>query len=86
MSATPHEAGSMQSGPHGERAGDDQVVDRTDLGREMWSFLTGRQAAINDRFIDMAVEVPRGTGPDAPRATWRLDGSLQVTTHDNSGA
>ncbi len=24
-----------------------EVVDWTDMGREMWSFLTGRQAAIN---------------------------------------
>ncbi|MGN6577072.1 MAG: hypothetical protein ACTHKG_15475 [Nocardioides sp.] len=61
----------------------DDVVDWTDLGREMWSFLTGRQAAINYRFIDMAVEVPRDTGADAPRATWRLNGTLQVTTRDN---
>jgi hypothetical protein len=60
-----------------------QVVDWTDLGREMWSFLTGRQAAINYRFIDMSVEVPRDTGPEAPRAVWKLDGTLQVTTHDN---
>ena len=60
----------------------DQVVDWTDLGREMWSFLTGRQAAINYRFIDMHVEVPRDTGADAPRATWRLDGTLQITTQD----
>ena len=41
------------------------VVDWTDLGREMWSFLTGREAAINYRFIDMAVEVPRDTGAQA---------------------
>ena len=60
----------------------DQVVDWTDLGREMWSFLTGRQAAINYRFIDMAIEVPRDTGADAPRATWKLHGTLQVTTKD----
>ncbi len=63
---------------------EDQVVDWTDLGREMWSFLTGREAAINYRFIDMAVEVPRDTGPDAPRATWKLSGTLQVTTADNA--
>jgi hypothetical protein len=62
---------------------DGEVLDWTDLGREMWSFLTGRQAAINYRFIEMAVEVPRDTGPDAPRAVWKLDGTLQVTTHDN---
>jgi hypothetical protein len=61
-----------------------EVVDWTDLGREMWSFLTGREAAINYRFIDMAVEVPRDTGEDAPRATWKLNGTLQVTTRDNA--
>ena len=63
----------------------DDVLDWTDLGREMWSFLTGRQAAINYRFIDMSVEVPRDTGADAPRATWKLNGTLQVTTQDNAG-
>jgi hypothetical protein len=61
-----------------------EVIDWTDLGREMWSFLTGREAAINYRFIDMAVEVPRDTGADAPRATWKLHGTLQVTTTDNA--
>jgi len=55
---------------------DEQIVDWTDLGREMWSFLTGRDAAINYRFIEMAVQVPRDTGADAPRATWRFDGTL----------
>jgi hypothetical protein len=64
-----------------------EAVDWTDLGREMWVFLTGREAAINYRFVDMAVEVPRDTGPEAPRATWKIDGTLQVTTRDNaSGA
>ena len=66
------------------RAGD--VVDWTDLGAEMWSFLTGREAAINYRFIDMAVEVPRDTGADAPRATWKLNGTLQITTRDNASS
>lgn len=65
---------------------EEQVVDWSDLGREMWSFLTGRQAEINYRFVDMAVEVPRDTGPDAPRAVWKLDGTLQVTTRDNATA
>lgn len=60
-----------------------EVVDWTDMGREMWSFLTGREAAINYRFIDMAVEVPRDTGAAAPRATWKLNGTLQITTKDN---
>jgi len=60
----------------------------TELGKEMWSYLTGRGAAINYKLIDMIVEVPRDTGADAPRAVWRLDGTLQITTTDNeySGA
>ena len=49
----------------------------------MWSYLTGRGAAINYKLIDMTVEVPRDTGADAPRAVWKLDGTLQITTSDN---
>ena len=73
MSSTEHSA---------QRVNGQEVLDWTDLGREMWSFLTGRQAAINYEFVDMVVEVPRDTGPQAPRAVWRLDGTLRVTTSD----
>ena len=59
------------------------VTDWADLGQEMWSFLTGKGAAVNYEFVDMAVEVPRDTGANAPRATWKLDGTLQITTADN---
>lgn len=59
------------------------VVDWTDLGRQMWTFLTGRDAAVNYSFVDMTVEVPRDTGADAPRATWKIDGTLRITTSDN---
>ncbi|MBC3760891.1 hypothetical protein ACUN7V_16575 [Quadrisphaera oryzae] len=55
-----------------------------DLFREMWSYLTGRGAAINYEFVDMAVEVPRETGPDAPRATWKLNGTLRITTSEDA--
>jgi hypothetical protein len=72
------------SAEHPTAARRDDVVDWTDLGREMWSFLTGRRAAINYNFIDMSVEVPRDTGADAPRATWKLNGTLQVTSRDNA--
>jgi hypothetical protein len=53
-----------------------------DFGKEMWSFLTGKGAAINYTFDDMLVEVPRETGEDAPRAVWRLHGTLRITTSD----
>ncbi|OAN42761.1 hypothetical protein [Microbacterium sp. H83] len=59
------------------------ITDWTDLGREMWSYLTGRGAAVNYTFDDMTVEVPRDIGPDAPRATWKFSGTLRVTTSDS---
>ncbi len=62
------------------------IQDWTDLGKEMWSYLTGKSAVINYSFIDMTVEVPRDIGPDAPRATWKLNGTLRVTTSENAGA
>jgi hypothetical protein len=60
----------------------DEVVDWADLGQRMWDFLTGREAAIHYTFEDLAVEVPRDTGPSAPRATWRLHGTVTVTSSD----
>lgn len=45
---------------------DKSVVDWTDLGKQMWAYLTGKGAAIDYSFVDMTVEVPRDTGPDAP--------------------
>jgi hypothetical protein len=63
---------------------DKDIVDWGDLGREMWSYLTGREAAINYQFVDMTVEVPRDTGADAPRATWKLNGTMRITTEENA--
>lgn len=55
----------------------------TDLAKDMWSYLTGQGAAINYSFVDMTVEVPRDTGSEAPRATWKLNGTLRITTDDD---
>lgn len=60
----------------------DEVVDWGDLGQRMWDFLTGREAAINYTFDDFAVEVPRDTGSQAPRAVWKLRGTVTVTSSD----
>ena len=46
----------------------------TDLGKDMWSNLTGNEATIDYTFVDMTVEVPRSTGPDSERATWSSTG------------
>lgn len=42
-----------------------EVVDWSDLGQRMWTFLTGREAAINYTFRDMTVETPRHRQPGA---------------------
>jgi hypothetical protein len=55
-----------------------------DLGKEMWSYLTGKGAAINYEFVDMTIQVPRETGADSPHAVWKLDGTLRITTSDYS--
>lgn len=60
----------------------------SDLGRDMWSYLTGQEATIDYTLVDMVVEVPRSTGPDSARAIWKLNGTLRITTSDknNRGA
>ncbi len=55
------------------------------MGREMWAYLTGRGAEVDYEFIDMTVEVPRDIGPDAPRALWKFNGTLRITTNDSEG-
>ncbi|AZI57977.1 hypothetical protein EH165_07300 [Nakamurella antarctica] len=61
-----------------------EVSSFADLGKEMWSYLTGKGAAINYEFKDMIVEVPRSTGDNAPRANWRLNGTLRITTSEGA--
>jgi hypothetical protein len=63
----------------------DEVTDWGDLGSRMWDFLTRREAAVHYRFEDLAIEVPRDIGPTAPRATWRLQGTVTITSSDNAG-
>lgn len=62
---------------------DSNTTSFADLGKEMWSYLTGKGAAINYEFVDMTVEIPKSTGPDAARATWKLNGTLRITTAEN---
>lgn len=61
-----------------------QISDWSDLGQQLWSYLTGRGAAVNYTLVDMTVEVPRDIGADAPRAVWKFDGTLRVTTSDDT--
>jgi hypothetical protein len=65
---------------------DHETTSFADLGKEMWAYLTGKGAAINYEFVDMTVEVPRQTGADSPRAIWKLNGSLRITTAEGASA
>jgi hypothetical protein len=56
-----------------------------DFAIGLYERLTGRGAAINYAFKDMTIEVPQGLGPDAPHATWKLNGSLIITTDEPKG-
>ncbi len=78
MTDTTAAATSAENEPH-------TVTDWKDLGQEMWNYLTSRGATIDYRLIDMVVEVPRDIGPDAPRAVWRFDGTVRITTNDKQG-
>jgi hypothetical protein len=64
----------------------DETTSFADLGKEMWAYLTGKGAAINYEFVDMSVEIPRETGPNAPRATWKLNGVLRITTSEHASS
>ena len=67
-------------------AADKGPTDITDIGKEMWSYLTGKGATVEYNFDDMQVEVPKTTGPDSPRALWKLNGTLRIKTTDRDNA
>ena len=58
------------------------TTDIVEIGQEMWSYLTGKGATVEYSFEDMFVEVPKTTGPNAERATWKLNGTIRIKTTD----
>ncbi|TQO18834.1 hypothetical protein FB472_0358 [Rhodoglobus vestalii] len=62
------------------------IKDPTDFGKGMWSYLTGRSAVTDDSFVDLTIEAPRDVGPDAPRATWKLNETLKINTSEGFGS
>jgi hypothetical protein len=62
------------------------TTDITEFGQEMWSYLTGKGATVEYSFEDMSVEVPKTTGPDAQRATWKVNGTLRIRTTDKDSS
>lgn len=72
MSSTTTANGTTTSAP----------TDIGEFGHELWSYLTGKGAVIEYELDDMTVEVPKTTGPDSPRATWKMSGTLRIRTSD----
>ena len=61
-------------------------TDIREFGQELWSYLTGKGATIEYSFEQMSVEVPKTTGPNSPRATWKVDGTIRIRTSDRDSA
>ncbi|GAB3830587.1 hypothetical protein [Kribbella italica] len=59
------------------------TTDITEIGQEMWSYLTGKGASVEYTFENLQIEVPKTTGPESPSAVWRLNGTLRIKTSDN---
>ena len=55
-----------------------------DLAIGLYDRLTGANAEISYRFENMNVQVPSGIGSDAEHAKWVLNGTLTISTSDNS--
>ena len=53
-----------------------------DLAISLYDRLTGRNAEITYDFEEMQVDVPSRAGSDADHATWRVDGTITVTTSE----
>jgi hypothetical protein len=63
-----------------------KTTSMSDLGRDLWDYLTGNAATIDYTFVDMTVDVPRTTGPDSDAARWKLNGTLRITTSDKNSS
>lgn len=61
-------------------------TDIREFGHELWSYLTGKGAVIEYELDNFSVEVPQTTGPDSPRATWTMSGTLRIRTSDRDDA
>ncbi|MFB6217650.1 MAG: hypothetical protein ABEH77_00475 [Halobacteriaceae archaeon] len=53
-----------------------------ELAMGLYERLTGRGATITYEFEEMTVEIPSKVGDDADHATWRLDGTIHVSTEE----
>jgi hypothetical protein len=55
-----------------------------ELAIGLYDKLTGRDAEISYAFEDLELQIPSSTAKDAPRAQWRMNGTIRVTTRNGS--
>lgn len=67
-------------------AGASGTTDIREFGHELWSYLTGKGAVVEYTFDQLLVEIPKTTGPDSPRATWKVHGTVRIRTSDQDSA
>ncbi|MEF8821242.1 MAG: hypothetical protein V5A52_03120 [Halovenus sp.] len=60
----------------------DETTTWPDLAISLYDRLTGRGAEITYEFEEMEIEVPSKVGDDADHATWRMDGTVRITTEE----
>jgi len=62
----------------------DHTTNWPELAIGLYDKLTGRGAEITYSFDRMEIDVPSGTGDSASYAKWKLNGTLRISTRDNS--
>ena len=55
-----------------------------DLAIGLFERLTGRNAEITYNFEDFEVYVPSSTSDNAEHAQWKMNGTIRITTKENS--
>ena len=61
----------------------DSTTTWPDFAESLYERLTGRGTTIKYSLDDLVVEVPKATGADAPRATWKFNGTVAISTAES---
>jgi hypothetical protein len=65
-----------------EETNNEETTTWPDLAIGLYDRLTGRDAEIVYEFDEMEVDVPSGLGDDVEHATWRVQGTVSITTRE----
>ena len=54
------------------------------IAEGLYDFLNRRKTTINYSFEDLDIFVPQGIGENAERAKWTVDGTVSLSTFENT--